>query len=873
MKPILPILAATLATCPFAFAAETKPAAPAKPAELEFPPMPPVQPKSPAEELKTIQFQPGYHFELVVSEPEIKEPTMIAFDGDGRMYVVEMRTYMQDADGIGEHEATSRVSVHWSSKGDGNYDQHRVFADKLLLPRMILPLDKGRVLIGETDTSDVLLHTDTDGDGVADKKEPWFVGGPRGGNMEHQPNGLQWGMDNWIYSTYNSYRLRWNGTGKPLSEPTAANGGQWGVGQDDFGKIWFVNAGGERGPVNFQTGIVYGAFNLKDQFAPDFEKVWPLVGLADVQGGPNRYRPEDKTLNHFTATCGAEIYRGDKMPALKGDLFFGEPVGRLIRHAKVTVQDGLTRLSNPYGESEFIRSTDPLFRPINMATAPDGSLYIVDMYRGIIQEGNWVKEGSYLRKAVKQHALDVPVARGRIWRLVHDSAKPAGNPQMNRETPAQLVAHLEHPNGWWRDTAQKLLVVKQDKSVVPALTAMARDSKNPLARLHALWTLEGLDAATPELIRAKLADEHPQLRAGAIRVSETLYKKGDKSFAADITKAGQDEDQAVAMQAFLTAKLLNFPDWKKSLELAANTPAPGVLREIGGQILHPPAQLATKTFTPAELKLFKAGETTYQSLCAACHANDGRGMPMVGAAPGTMLAPSFLESKTIRGWRDGGILVLLHGLTGDIDGKKYEGQMVSMATNDDFWIASVLSYVRKSFGGASFVTPEQVKALRDATKARTTPWTITELRSAMPQPLDGKTFKLTASDKPDGCDSAIDGKPDTRYTSGRAQTPGMWFQIELPQEAEIIGIQLDTLKSPGDYPRGYKVEVSMDGTAWGKPIAKGAGSGPVTNIEFPPVKAKFIRITQTGEVKGTYWSIHELAVFGAKPGGKVAAVR
>jgi len=219
---------------------------------------------------------------------------------------------------------------------------------------------------------------------------------------------------------------------------------------------------------------------------------------------------------------------------------------------------------------------------------------------------------------------------------------------------------------------------------------------------------------------------------------------------------------------------------------------------------------------------------------------------MIGAAPGTMLAPSFLTSKTIRGWRDGGILVLLHGLTGDIDGKKYEGQMVAMATNDDAWIANVLTYVRKAFGGgASFVTPEQVKALRLATKDRTQPWTATELRSALPQPLaNSKDWKLTASDKPDGCESAIDGQPDTRYTSGRGQKPGMWFQIELPQEAEIVGLELDAQKSPNDYPRGYEVAVSLDGAQWSKPLAKGAGSGPVTGIEFPATRAKFIKITQ-----------------------------
>ncbi len=871
MKPILPILLAALAGAPLSFAAPRKSAEPAG----EFPPMPPVLARSPAEALKTIQLPPGYRLELVLSEPDVKEPAMISFDGDGRMFVAELSTYMQDVDGTNEHAPASRVSLHWSSKGDGKFDKHTVFADKLLLPRMLMPLDKGRVIIGETDTNDLFLYTDTDGDGVSDKKERWFDGGPRGGNLEHQPNGLVWGLDNWMYSTYNAYRLRWTPQGPALKEPTAPNGGQWGVGQDDFGKIWFVNAGGEKGPINFQTGIVYGAFNVKDQFASDFEKVWPLVGLADVQGGAGRFRPEDKTLNHFTATCGGEIYRGDRLPAeLRGDLFFGEPVGRLVRRAHVAVTDGITRLSNPYGQSEFIRSTDPLFRPVNFNTAPDGTLYIVDMYRGIIQEGNWTRDGSYLRKVVLQYGLDKPVSMGRVWRLVHESTKLDTQPKMSSETPAQLVAHLAHPNGWWRDAAQKLLVIRRDKSVVPALTAMVKTNQNPLARLHALWTLEGLDALTPELVREKLKDAHPQVRAGAIRVSESLYKKDDKSLVPEVLAAAKDKDAAVAMQALLTAKLLNFPDWKTAMEtLVVASPSAG-FREIGNQVLHPPKQIATNTFSPAELKLYKTGENAYQTLCSACHGLDGKGMPMVGAAPGAMLAPALAGSKTVLGWRDGAIHVLLQGLTGDIDGKKYEGQMISMATNDDAWIAGVLSYVRKNFGNnASFVMPQDVARLRTASKDRTQPWTMAELRATLPQPLaNRKDWKLTASDKPGDCGAAIDGKGETRYTTGRGQTPGMWFQIDLPAEAEIVGLQLDSAKSANDYPRGYTLELSTDGQKWTK-VASGSGIGAVTDITFPATKTKFIRITQTGEVKGNFWSIHEVNVFASQAGGKVATAR
>ena len=556
-------------------------------APLAWPAKAPVPSLSPAESAKKLQIAPGYRLELVLSEPAIKEPVAIAFDGDGRMFVVEMRSYMQEVDGKDEITPVSCVSMHTDSDGDGIYDKHTVFADKLTLPRMVLPLDKGRVLIGETNTLDVFLWTDTDGDGVSDKKELFFAGGPRGGNLEHQPSGLMWSLDNWIYTTYNAYRMRWTPQGA-IKEPTGPNGGQWGLTQDDYGKPWFINAGGERGPLNFQVPIVYGAFSTKGEFAPGFAEVWPAVGLADVQGGKGRFRPEDKTLNHFTATCGADIYRGDRLPAdLRGDLIFGEPVGRLVRRAKVQVKDGLTTLSNPYEKDEFIRSTDPNFRPLNMNTAPDGTLYIVDMYRGIIQEGNWTREGSYLRSVIVEHQMDRNIGCGRIWRLVHDTTKRGPQPAMNSETPAQLVAHLAHPNGWWRDTAQKLLIVKQDKTVVPALTAMARADKDHLARLHALWTLEGLGALTPALIREALRDAHPQLRVAAIRVSESLIKKGDTTLAADVRAAAKDAAAEVAIQSMLTTKLLALGDWKTSIaDLAKANPAAGV-QEISRQILNP----------------------------------------------------------------------------------------------------------------------------------------------------------------------------------------------------------------------------------------------------------------------------------------------
>ncbi len=842
---------------------------------------------SPEASIATMQLPSGFRLEPVLTEPHIAEPVMVAFDGNGRMYVAEMRTYMQDADGTGEMQPTSRVSRHEDTDGDGVYDKHTVFADKLLLPRILLPLDD-RIIIGETNTNDLYIYRDNDGDGVSDEKTLWFEGGRRGGNMEHQPNGLVWAMDNGLYATFYDYRLRMGADGKAVKESIPVNGGQWGLTQDDWGKVWFVNAGNETGPVHFQQHIIYGQFSAPDELVGRYKVVWPIARVPDTQGGPGQLRP-DNTLNHFTATSGQDIFRGDRLPAeLRGDLFFAEPVGRLVRRTRVTVEDGITRLVNAYEdqEGEFIRATDPLFRPVNTITAPDGTLYIVDMYRGIIQQANWTRKGTYLREQIEALDLQKEIGRGRIYRVRHENFEPGPRPRMLDETPAQWVGHLSHPNGWWRDTAQKLLVLRRDLSVVPALTKLAStDATDPRPRLHALWTLDGLGALDDKVIQSALKAADPQVRMAGLRLSESRLDARTPAkapLAVAARGALKDADPRVTIQAMLSLRRAGLPDAEKVIRAtAAASTSAGVFainEQLWDEANNEDPQLIRLLGTNG-LKAYRAGGTLYGSLCFACHGTDGRGAPMPGSE-GRTIAPSLSGSARVIGDERAAIAIVLHGLQGEIGGVDYGAPMVPMNSYSDAELANVLTYIRNSFGNrAPAVEAGAVAAVRAADAARTNYWTLAELGGRIPALATPRKrferraeWKLAANMEARAnapLEGMLDGDPKTGYfTQGFKPFPVEWLTVELPASSKIVGIDIDSRgeKSPRGEDMGwapiYSVEVSDDGKSWTMVAPRVIGEPHARLNLAAPVEARHLRIAITEKDGWQPWVIKELNIYG-----------
>ena len=703
-------------------------------------------PLTPEQSQLAFQVPAGYHMELVASEPMITEPVAIAWDGNARMYVAQMETYTQDADGTGTKDKKSRVMLLEDTNNDGKMDKSSVFIKDLVLPRMLLCVNH-ELLVNETDTYDIHSYKDTNGDGVADvKKAVYVVGKVAPGNLEHQRSGLIWNLDNYIYQTVDPIRFRYvKGMLQPDSLHSGSNG-QWGLTHDNYGRLFFSRGGGENAGSGFQINPKYGQLEFADAYSEEkFSPVWSSISNPDVQGGPPRLRP-DSTLNHFTAANGQSIFRGDRLPGdLVGDYIINEPVARIVRRAKVINREGKTYLENAYDHKEFIASTDFYFRPVNTYTGPDGLLYVLDMNRGIIQESNWTPKGSFLRKKIDYYGIAKVNQRGRIWRLVHDDYKPGPKPKMLDVPAKNLLSYLDHPNGWWRDNAQKQIIILGDKSVVPTLKQMVTGQKNAtaLGRLHALWTLEGLNAIDKELVYTSLKDTDPQIRRAAIWISERYLKQNDQVMIATVGKMINDENFDVKTQILLSLG-------SNKNELAKQIVQDILAQNANNQMLNSVKKSIEKNedakiygiklagFSPPERKLILAGGEIYKSLCSACHGGDGKGLP-------TNAAPPLRGAKHVNYDKDVAIRVLLHGLKGPIEGKTYPSEMASMKDNSDEWIASVISYIRYEFVGTSIrmgvgrnrqsavVLPADVKKIRDQHANQNEAWTMEELEKLSPE--------------------------------------------------------------------------------------------------------------------------------------------
>ncbi len=500
---------------PQAGAVHSKNAGPEK-VDLKFK-LPPPAPLSPEEAMKTFQVEKGFRIELVASEPMIESPVAMSFDDQGRLYVCEMRGYMHDLAGSTEKEPTGRVSLLEDTDGDGRMDKATAFLDKVVMPRAVMAVNGGALIAVPPQ---LLFCKDTDGDGVADVKEIVATDfGSFGGQPEHMANSPLWAMDNSIWSAGYSSRLKLRSG--VWQKDVGLGRGQWGLCQDDHGRLYFnYNSDMLRADLLpteafARNPLLRNATSINTKLAAD-QSLYPAHPTPGVNRGyDTKTLSADGRLTRPTGTCGALIYRGDAFPvAYRGNAFVPEPAANLVKRFTMSEVDGLVKATNTAKGSEFLTSTDERFRPVNACNGPDGALYVVDMYRGIIQHQSFLTH--YLIANIQARKLEQPFNMGRIWRIVPEgsTAKPV---KVTKD--AKL---LTHANGWVRDTAQRLIVESADASAVPALKELLQN-ESPIAREHALWTLDGLAAITPDLVKTALTDPSEHVRAAAARVAPRDY--------------------------------------------------------------------------------------------------------------------------------------------------------------------------------------------------------------------------------------------------------------------------------------------------------------------------------------------------------------
>ena len=830
--------------------------------EIKINPDPSSSTFSPEDSLSTIRVPDGFKLELVAAEPMIEEPVCMAWGPNGELYVAEMRSYMQDIDMGGELEPVSRVVKLIDLDGDGRMDKATTYLDNLVLPRAILTLDN-KVLIGEP--PHLWLCEDTNGDGKADTKVSIYENFSKrdSGNVEHKINGLQWTMDNWIYNTKSASIFRYRD--QKMEERRSVFSGQWGQTTNDRGES-IATKNSQPGLATVFPGKYLGDLSLSNKYRNLFERVrlgegygttWPIQGTPDLQGGRGLGRSDDRSLQRFTGACGQTVFRGDRLgDDMKGTYWVCEPVGRMIRCSDVEYDEGLITLHNRLEKQqlEFIASTDANFRPVNAYTAPDGTLHFIDMYRGIIQHGNWTRSGSYLRSEILRRGLEKNVGKGRIYRLVREGITPGPLPRFGNSGPKELVEALGHPNGWWRDEAQKLLVLRKEAKAIPLLKNAVMNAESGLARAHALWSLDGMGVWDESLVVNAISDKNMDVRLAALRVSGermlenqgsqillnavskplpdddleisaqrllslSFYQKQTKSFSLRSghlervkEAAGKFIDSDIIAKAFIVA--LNPAEYLPALELLSkdqrfqhkNHSLPQHLgfasfaladqeslttlvdftaqskpdfrdavleglrlgskadKYVPGDLIRfksKPAgltkmeedgvpefslaiiydhitwpgdpkfklQKALPPLTESELARFNKGREIYRGLCVACHGPEGQGMRMPEPQDNMMMAPTLAGSPRVNDRNNRYFAeIMLKGMTGPIDGVTYAGVMAPMETYDNEWIASVMTYVRRSWGNTgSSVHPNEIEKVRGWNKRRTTAFTLAEL--------------------------------------------------------------------------------------------------------------------------------------------------
>lgn len=717
---------------------------------------------SPGEAIKKMHLEEGFVVKLVAAEPLITAPVAMSFDKDGRIWVVQMNDYMPDTLGTGENQPTGKVVILSDKNNDGAMDEQKIFLDSLVLPRAICLIENG-ILVAEPPK---LWYYEIENDKPV-KKILVDSSYAEGGNVEHQPNGLLRAMDNWIYSAKSAKRYRKKGN-KWLIERTHFRG-QWGITQDDYGRLFYNNNSENFLGDEFAPGLGANNINQKkvtgfnEKIVPD-NKVYPARPTTGVNRGYMKgVLDSSLRLVNFTAACGPVIYTGDLFAKeYYGNGFVAEPSANLIKRNILSYKGYEVKGKQANTEKEFLASEDERFRPVNLYNGPDGALYIVDMYRGIIQHKTYLTP--YLKSEIRQRGLTQPLNCGRIYKIV-PANKTTATLKITNDTSA-LLNLLQHPNGWVRNQAQQLIVDSKYTQLGSSLRSLLSQMNKPLTLVHALWSLEGLGVLQARDVLPLLKVNDWTIRMQALAVLPSIMNRNNYQQFLPILNSMMNENDTLALPyiAFLANPVQRFYPkaasellitltrkygtsayvadaiisnlqnkeaafYKEALRINPDTTA--AINKRLKKVLDDIVKAKNSSNAKKLEKEFPRGVAIYKSVCQTCHGSDGNGV--------TALAPPLNNSEWVVGDKNRLASIVLYGLTGpvSVSGKLYKapeinGDMPGIGQNKEFSdedIAEVLSFIRSSWNNkAGKVLAEEVNNARNKNKGRQNPFSSEELK-------------------------------------------------------------------------------------------------------------------------------------------------
>ncbi len=512
-------------------------------------------PQSPGASLRSIRIHPGLRVELVASEPLVIDPVSIHFGPDGRTWVVEMHDYPLGLHG--GYEPGGRIVFLDDTDRDGFPDKRTVFLEGLPFPTGVTPWRKG-VLV--CTAPDILYAEDTDGDGRADVRRTLFSGFATT-NYQARVNSLAYGLDGWVHGSNGliggqivgftggqSVDIRGRDFRFNLDTgafETLAGLTQHGRVCDDWGN-WF---GCDNGTLLRHYPLVDHYLRRNPHFSPPNPSV-VAASYADAKrvfpiSQPLKRFNDPSHINRVTSACGLGLYRDTLLGnELYGDAFVCEPVHNLVRRLKLKPKGVTFSAYRPEGKAspEFLASTDNWFRPVEIRTGPDGGLWVVDMYRFLVEHPRWIQPG-------RLSGIDSRAGsnRGRIYRVLPIGKKPRLIPDLTRLSGKYLAKALESPNGTLRELAHQQIRWTEDQTAARELRRLARSGGQSQTRVQSLAALEGLGSLTKRDMEKALSDSHPAVRRHAIRLAER-GGVNDPDWIDRLTKLADDPDPFVRQQ-------------------------------------------------------------------------------------------------------------------------------------------------------------------------------------------------------------------------------------------------------------------------------------------------------------------------------------